>query len=370
MKILSVVGARPQFIKAGPVSLELRQRFDEIIVHTGQHYDKNMSDVFFNDLKIPKPNYQLNIGSGSHAYQTGNMMIELEKIFIQEQPDIVLLYGDTNSTLAAGLAAVKLNMPIAHVESGPRNNDINIPEEVNRVTVDRISSINFCATEESVKNLNRENIINNVYLTGDVMFDAFIKSMEIVEEKSSIVDQLKLNKNDYILLTIHRSFNTDDEEKLNNIVNALIQINQIIVFPVHPRTIKKLVEYGLLEKIEKKKNIIITDPLGYFDFILLEKYSKKIVTDSGGVQREAYFAKKPCITLMNNTSWPDTVNDGANYLVGARTKDIVWAINNFNTTDENFKNIFGDGTASAQITNIIHEFLKQNIKVPYKINQI
>lgn len=345
MKILTVIGARPQFIKAAAVSNKLRENHQEILIHTGQHYDNNMSDIFFEELEIPKPNYNLNIGSGNHGYQTGKMLEELEKIYLSESPDIVLVYGDTNSTLAAALAASKLLIPIAHIEAGLRSFNMNMPEEQNRVLTDHISKYLFAPTETAIKNLKNENIINNVYNTGDVMFDAIKLFKEKALKTSSVLKNNNIIPNEYILSTIHRAENTNSINKLKNIIDALNEYNKSIVLPLHPRTLKFIKDYGL--KINT--NIKIINPVGYLDMINLENNAKKIVTDSGGVQKEAYFLQKPCITMRDETEWLETVENGWNIIVGSNKDKILDAIINFNPNGEQ-KMVFGLGNAADIIS--------------------
>lgn len=357
MKIMSIIGARPQFIKCAPVSKEIRKNNKEIIVHTGQHYDKTMSNLFFNELKIPKPDYNLGVGSGSHGYQTGQMLIKIEKVLFKEKPDFVLVYGDTNTTLAGALATVKLHIPIGHIESGLRSFDRKMPEEINRIISDHISNILFAPTENAVINLNKEGIKNGVFQVGDVMYDALIRNIKIAEEKSTIFSKFKIEPNQYFLATIHRPSNTDNKKNLENIFSAFSNIEETIIFPIHPRTAKFIKNHNLKDKIGK--NVIITEPLGYLDFITLEKNAKKIFTDSGGVQKEAYFLKIPCITLRENTEWIETVKDGWNILVGSDKGKIVDACINFNPIGKQ-NNYFGKGEASKKIREIIEDYLRKN----------
>lgn len=348
MKILTVIGARPQFIKAAAVSNKLRLDNEEILVHTGQHYDSNMSDIFFEELEIPKPNYNLEIGSGNHGYQTGKMLIHLEEICVKEKPDMILVYGDTNSTLAGALVGSKLLIPIAHVEAGLRSFNKNMPEEQNRILTDHISKYLFVPSKTAEENLKNEGIINGVYNTGDVMFDAINLFKEKAEIKSNILSSLEINSKEYILSTIHRAENTNDINRLSNIINGLNNSNQNIILPLHPRTKKFIKDYGL--NLSDKVKII--DPIGYLDMIKLMNNSKKIVTDSGGVQKEAYFLEVPCITMRDETEWVETIENGWNILVGSSSEKIIDAINNFNPTHKPLK-IFGNGNAAEIISNII-----------------
>lgn len=345
MKIITVIGARPQFIKAAAVSNILRKSHEEILVHTGQHYDSNMSDIFFNELGIPKPNYNLDIGSGNHGFQTGKMLIELEELYLKEKPDLILVYGDTNSTLAGALTASKLLIPIAHIEAGLRSFNMNMPEEQNRVLTDHISKYLFAPTDTAVKNLKDENIIKNVYNTGDVMFDAIKLFKEKALKTSSVLKNNNITPNEYILSTIHRAENTNNIDRLTNIINALNESNKTIVLPLHPRTHKFINDYG----IKINNNVKIIEPVGYLDMINLENNAQKIVTDSGGVQKEAYFMQKPCITMRDETEWIETVENGWNIITGSNKEKILHAIINFNPNGEQ-KMVFGSGNAADIIS--------------------
>jgi len=294
MKVASIVGARPNFIKLAPLSKEIRNHFDEVIIHTGQHYDYEMDKVFFEQLRIPEPDYHLGVGSGTHGYQTGEMLKRIENVLINEKPDLVMVYGDTNTTLAGALAAVKLNIPLAHVEAGLRCYDKKMPEEINRVLTDHCSDLLFCPTKRAVENLKREGITEGVYLTGDVMVDAIKQNITIAENVSTILNDLNVKPKDYYLVTVHRAENTDNINRLKNIVDALCEIHDNVIFPCHPRTEKALKKFGLWDKLKRSVNVI--KPVGYLDMLVLEKNAKKIITDSGGVQKEAYIFKVPCIT--------------------------------------------------------------------------
>lgn len=352
MKIITIIGARPQFIKCAPLSAKLRREHDEILVHTGQHYDVEMSDVFFNELNIPKPDYNLGIGSGNHGEQTGKILIEIEKILNKEKPDLVLVYGDTNSTLAGALAAVKMHIKLIHIEAGLRSFDRRMPEEINRVLTDHASDILFCPTQIAVDNLKNEGINNNVYLVGDVMLDALKDNLNIAEKKSMILQTLGIKPGEYLVATIHRPSNTDNVTNLTNIVDAFCNVDFQIVFPVHPRTEKMLKLQGLWTKLSDKNNIIITKPLGYLDMIYLISCSAKIVTDSGGIQKEAYVLKVPCITLRENTEWIETIKSGKNILVESNKNKIIEAICEFNP-DGDYRDIFAKN-ASKRMCDIIN----------------
>ncbi len=364
MKIITVLGARPQFIKAALLSRELRRNHREILVHTGQHYDRELSNVFFEELNIPQPDYNLGIGSATQGKQTGQMMIEIEKLLIIERPDLVLVYGDTNSTLAAALAAVKLHVPVAHVEAGPRMFDKSVPEEINRIITDHISTLLFAPTQISLENLRKEGLTRGVYLTGDVMLDNFYYFSGVAEKHSRILEQIGLQKGKYILVTVHRARNTDIEGNLKNICAALsiIAKREKLVFPVHPRTEKFLKQYGFWADLEREANITLIKPVGYLDMLVLTKGAKKILTDSGGLQKEAYFAGVPCITLDITSGWPETVADGWNLVVGEcgdssslDIEKIVRAAFSFAPKGER-QMVFGDGRAVEKICAAIDGF--------------
>lgn len=359
MKIISIVGARPQFIKAAPVSKILRQHHQEIIVHTGQHYDEQMSQIFFDALKIPRPDINLGVGSNSHACQTANMLLGIEKTLQAQQPDFVLVYGDTNSTLSGALAASKLNLKIAHIEAGLRSFNRTMPEEINRILTDRVADILFCPTKTAVNNLAKEGITQGVHNIGDVMFDAALQFESLAIKQSQILSELALKAKHYLLLTLHRPQNTDSRENLTSIIQALIDSNEKIIFPVHPRTKKFIKIHGLKRAISLAENLLLIQPVNYLDMVMLEKNAKKIITDSGGVQKEAYFFKVPCITLRDETEWVETVADGWNCLVGADRHKILQAINNFEPNNEQ-QNHYGEGKASYRLQEILQQYIKQH----------
>ena len=350
MKIITIVGARPQFIKAAPVSKTLRTEHEEIIIHTGQHYDANMSDIFFNELKIPRPDYNLEIGSGSHGMMTGRMLEKLEEIYLKEKPDFVLVYGDTNSTLAGALAASKLLIPVIHIEAGLRSFNKAMPEEQNRILTDHISDLLLVPTEDAIKNLTNEGIKKGIHNVGDVMYDAVLMFKEIAKSKSGLLKELDVNSGEYILTTIHRAENTNDINRLRNMIEALNESREKIILPLHPRTKKFIEGYGL----NFNENIKVIDPIGYLEMLMLEENSKMIVTDSGGVQKEAYFMGKPCITMRDETEWVETVACGWNVVVGTDKNKILDNIRNFKPTSMQ-QAIFGDGNAAQKILNIINE---------------
>jgi UDP-N-acetylglucosamine 2-epimerase len=354
MKIVLVVGARPQFIKAAPLirAMEKYSALRHILVHTGQHYDIELSEIFFDELNIPKPDYNLEVGSDSHARQIGRMIIGLEDILVAEKPDLVLVYGDTNSTLAGALAAVKLHIPVAHVEAGPRMFDKSIPEEINRVVTDHVSSLLFAPTQTAVDNLKKEGILQGVYLTGDVMLDSFLYFSEVAERNSTVLNRLELETGEYLLATVHRARNTEFKENLEKIVDAFLNIEDTIVFPIHPRTDKYLKHYGLYERLKEAPNTRLIKPVGYLDSIMLTRNARKVLTDSGGLQKEAYFSQVPCITLDVATGWPETVENGWNTLVGSDKDRIIPAVKDFEPKGKP-RDVFGDGKAAERIAGIL-----------------
>lgn len=343
MRILTVIGARPQFIKASVVSKAVRQKHEEILVHTGQHYDREMSRVFFEVMKIPEPDYNLGVGSGPHGWQKARMLEGIEKLIIDRKPDMVLVYGDTNSTLAGALAAVKLQVPVAHVEAGLRSFNMKMPEEVNRKLTDHISKLLFCPTKTSVKNLEKEGITEGVHLVGDVMLDAAIEYSRI---PTDVLERNGLVAGEYLLLTVHRPVNTDDKQSLENIIHALG--GHKVVFPAHPRTVKLIASHG----IRVPGNIKVIKPVDYVESLTLLRNAKKLLTDSGGMQKEAYFFSKPCITLREETEWIETVESGWNVLTGSDPDKIMNAIRSFNPTGEKAL-FYGDGKASEKIVDIL-----------------
>ena len=348
-KIVTIVGARPQFVKAGVVSRALRRDFREVLVHTGQHYDVNMSDIFFRDLEIPEPQYYLGVGSGSHGAQTGKMLEAIETVLQQEAPDLVLIYGDTNSTLAGALAAAKLHIPVAHVEAGLRSFNRRMPEEINRVLADHVSTWLFPPTAAAVEHLRREGISAGVHLVGDVMYDTFRLGSALVPERSRILESLELTPGRYSLLTLHRAENTDDPTRLAAIINTLNETGRQIIFPVHPRTRQKLRELG---PAVHTAGLSLIDPVGYFDMLNLELHAAVIFTDSGGVQKEAYMAKVPCITLRDETEWLETVTANWNRLAGANP-DAIRAALALDWVGSEYPPLFGDGDAAGKITRIL-----------------
>lgn len=364
MKVLSVVGARPQFIKAAMVSREIRRNHCEILLHTGQHYDDNMSQLFFDELSLPQPEYNLAVGSDTHGRQTGKMLAAIEEVLLRESPDWVLVYGDTNSTLAGALTAVKLNIPIAHIEAGLRAYNKSIPEEINRVVADYTSSLLFAPTQSAVENLNKEGITKGVHNTGDVMYDAILKYEKAAEEKSQILRVLNLKPKNFIVATIHRAGTTDNPVRLHLVMETLSQIDELIVFPIHPRTRKALAALQL--PVWKGDHIKLINPVGYLDMLMLVKSARLVITDSGGLQKEAYFMKTPCITCLEEDEWPETTAAGANRLVGTDPKKIVEAAMKpyapIKDADE-----FGDGHAAEKMSDLLENI---NIRMEDQVREV
>jgi len=353
-KILTIAGTRPQLVKVAAVSRELRKEFNEVLVNTGQHYDYNMAGIFFEELNIPKPDYDLGIGSMSHATQTAQMMMKIEEVIDKESPEGIIVYGDTNSTLAATIVASKLHIPIFHIEAGLRSYNKKMPEEVNRIMTDHVSELLFAPTDLAVKNLAKEAITKGVHQVGDVMYDAVLYNMSIAQEEYNIED-FNMAAKDYILGTIHRAENTGNKNNLTAIVNELLKIQSTVFLPLHPGTKNKLVEYDLFETLEKGKNIVIAEPVSYLEMLLLEKNAKAIITDSGGVQKEAYFAKVPCFTLRPETEWIETVETGWNQLINPLKDDLAKLINEFKEPPY-IENLYGDGNAGRKITQKLKEY--------------
>lgn len=355
MNILTIVGARPQFIKAAPVSRALRARHREVLVHTGQHYDANMSDVFFAELGIPEPDANLGIGSGSHGQQTGRMLMAIEEVLLAERPDWLLVYGDTNSTLAGALAAVKLGVPVAHVEAGLRSFNRAMPEEHNRVLTDHCADLLFCPTLTAVNLLAAEGLTAGVHLVGDVMVDALRQHAELARQRSDALARLGLAPQGYLLATVHRPYNTDAPEALRSIFAAFGDIcqrrHQPVVLPLHPRTRRQLDAWGL----QPPAGVRLVDPVGYLDMLALEQAAALILTDSGGVQKEAYAFAVPCITLRPETEWVETVQAGWNVVVGADRGAIVQAATQHRWPDGPPPPLFGDGHAAERIAAVLEQ---------------
>jgi UDP-GlcNAc3NAcA epimerase len=380
IKILNIIGARPQIIKSAAISRAVRTHFkneiNDIILHTGQHYDTNMSEVFFQEMQIPSPNYNLNIGSAGHGVQTGEMIIKIEEIILKEKPDCVVVYGDTNSTLAASIASSKIHFPVVHIEAGLRSFNKSMPEEINRIMCDHVSTLLFSPTLTGINNLVNEGFktdikpkftIDNsgVFHSGDVMFDNSIYFSGIAESKSNVLNDNHIEKDNFILVTIHRNNNTDIPERLESIFKSIYEIskdnNRNVIIPLHPRTAKVLqknITPELYQRIINNKLIKIIEPVSFFDMIILEKYAKMILTDSGGVQKEAYFFGKPCLILRTETEWTELVDVGAAKICDADNSIIRTAYEYFNNNNNiNFEPIFGDGKAAEFICKeIINNF--------------
>lgn len=350
--IASIVGARPQFIKAAPVSRALAGHFTEVLVHTGQHYDYGMSEVFFEEMDMRAPDFNLGAGGGSHGEQTGRMLIELEKVITQVKPDCVLVYGDTNSTLAGALAAAKAGIPLAHVEAGLRSFNRSMPEEINRVLTDHVSDLLFCPTDTAVENLSKEGIVRGVHRTGDVMYDALLHNLKLANERSQILQRLNLEQGAYALATIHRAGNTDDPIRIKSILDALGSLSVRVIFPVHPRTRKTISELGLTVN----SNVSLIEPLGPLDILQLQEHADCILTDSGGMQKEAYLLGVRCITLREETEWVETVSAGWNRLAEVDGSKIKTLFESWHPAGER-PPLYGDGQAAEQICGILSKNL-------------
>ncbi|WP_059103226.1 non-hydrolyzing UDP-N-acetylglucosamine 2-epimerase [Shouchella shacheensis] len=354
MKILTVIGARPQFIKACLLSKLFKEdpTIKEILVHTGQHYNSNMSDVFFTQLQLPFPDYNLSVGSGSHGTQTANMIIELEQVMINEKPDLVLVYGDTNSTIAGSLTAAKLHIPIIHVESGLRSFNKQMPEEINRVVTDHLSTLLFCPSQTAVDNLKQEGIRTGVHLTGDIMYDAVLYYKDTAIKQSQVLSRLNVKPKDYYLATIHRAENTDDPKRLKGIMEGFQQLDKQVILPLHPRT-KKTMEQWNGTDITRYSNITFIEPLDYFDMLVIENQAKLILTDSGGVQKEAFMMRVPCITLREETEWRETVNAGWNIITPPSNPETLLAAVSKIQEPRQYPNLFGNGRAADKMYQVI-----------------
>jgi UDP-GlcNAc3NAcA epimerase len=353
-KIVTIIGARPQFIKAAPLSKVLRNFFQEIIINTGQHYDYNMAGVFFDELNIPKPDYDLGVGSSTHGKQTGEMLMKIEEVLLHEKPDGVIVYGDTNSTLAGAICASKLHIPLFHIESGLRSFNKEMPEEINRILTDHASTLLFVPTVTAVSNLKNEGIEDHVYQVGDVMYDTYLQNMKISEGKYQLT-QFELSDNSYYLATIHRAENTDNRNRLKAIFESFLNLKQEIVLPIHPRTVRFLKEEGLYTLLQENCRLKVIDPVSYLEMIFLETHAKGIITDSGGVQKEAYFARVPCFTLRDETEWVETVEIGWNQLIDPLTMNLSGIISS-NHNAPYVKGLYGDGRASEKIVEYIKQY--------------
>ncbi len=351
LNVVSIIGARPQFIKAAPICRALRVAGHyEYLVHTGQHYDPEMSSIFFEELHLPQPNINLEVGSGLHGQQTGQMLMRIEEVLLAQKPDWVLIYGDTNSTVAGALAAVKLHIPVAHVEAGLRSFNRHMPEEHNRVVSDHLADLLLCPTQTAVNNLAREGVTQGVHLVGDVMYDSLRYNLQLAEQRSIILDTLRLQPKEYALATVHRAENTDDPQRLRAIFEAFHRIARDglpIVIPLHPRTRKKLEELHLsFQKLQ------VLAPVSYLDMLMLTQNSRMILTDSGGLQKEAYWLKVPCLTLREETEWIETVEAGWNVIVGAQTETIMQSACTFTCPDTHLP-LYGDGKAAFRCIRLL-----------------
>jgi UDP-GlcNAc3NAcA epimerase len=363
MKICTIVGARPQFIKAAVVSRAISvlnqsapNSVSEFIIHTGQHFDSNMSDIFFRELELPTPNLNLGIGGGTHGQNTGRMLERIESVLLSEKPNWVLVYGDTDSTLAGALAAAKLHIPIAHVEAGLRSYNRRMPEEINRVLTDHISNRLFTPTPTATSNLQQEGISTDLITqVGDVMLDAARYYSQVAERSSQIIQRLQLKTKAYLLATVHRAENTDNPDCLKEIVEGLSNTKYPVVLPIHPRLSKNLTHFGLT----LPTNVIVIDPVGYLDMVMLEKSALAIITDSGGVQKEAYFHGVPCITMRDETEWVETLANGWNKLVGANAANITKEIAAIAVPSSAPLNLYGDGHAGDHIVDTLRVSLEK-----------
>ena len=357
MKIISIVGARPEFIQAMPVSRAIRVDHQEILVHTGQHYDYDMSQTFFDELDIPVPDYNLGASSASQIRQVADIMLTLEEVLLKEKPDLVIVRGDTNSTLASSLVTSKLNIPFAHIEAGERSFNRHMPEEINRLVTDRLADLHFCVSQAAKQNLAAEGISDSVYWVGDVMLDALLYAQPIARARSGILGKLHIESQHFGLATIHRAGNTDAPDRLRRILTAFNQVSETIILPVHPRTRKALSRLNF----HLKDHIHIIEPVGYFDMLTLEENARLIATDSGGVQREAYYLGVPCLTLRDESEWGETIETGWNKLVGVDQKLILDNWFNFIPPTDH-PPIYGDGTTAERIASIINSVTAQQLE--------
>ncbi|WP_048148602.1 non-hydrolyzing UDP-N-acetylglucosamine 2-epimerase [Palaeococcus ferrophilus] len=362
MRPAFVFGTRPEIIKLAPVVRTFLERgVEPLLIHTGQHYDYEMSRIFLEELELPPIDHHLEVGSGTQAEQTGKAMIKIERVLMEEKPDVTLVQGDTNTVLAGALASVKLKIPVAHVEAGLRSFDRTMPEEINRILADHASEVLFAPTEEARRNLEREGITENVYVTGNSVVDAVLQNAEVAEKKSNVLERLNLKPKNYILITAHRAENTDSRENLTRLVEILESLPMHAVYPMHPRTKNRLMEFGLWERVEAIENLTVTKPLGYLDFLRLEKNAFVVMTDSGGVQEEAIILNVPCLTLRYNTERPETVKAGGNVLVGLERERALSYLHRLMEDGDFYRgmalarNPFGDGKAGERMAEILLE---------------
>lgn len=374
LHVLSIVGARPQFVKAAMVVEAVRAhnrrtktKVCHTLLHTGQHYDRNLSDVFFKQMPLPKPKYNLGVGSGTHGEQTSKLLAGIEVVLLKERPDMVVVYGDTNSTLAGALAAVKLGIKLAHVEAGLRSFNRAMPEEINRVVTDHVSDLLFCPTESSVQQLAKEGVTQGVFLSGDVMLDAVLSFGQMAEERSHILQKVGLAPNDYAIVTVHRAENTDSESNLASILRFVANVSHTVVFAIHPRTRNRIAKLPSLSALAGKlgHHVRMIDPVSYLDMLALEKHARLVMTDSGGVQKEAYFLGVPCLTLRHETEWIETLKGGWNRLVDASSDetigivDSLWNRNGKCPSTARNLNLFGKGKASQVLVQELVQFVSQ-----------
>jgi UDP-N-acetylglucosamine 2-epimerase (non-hydrolysing) len=350
MKIALAAGTRPEFIQFEPIIRELNKReMEYILIHSGQHYDYEMDKIFFDEMQIPSPTHFLSVGSKLPGEQVGEIISKSEKIFLEEKPDILLVTGDTNTALGVALAANKTKIKIGHFEAGMRSFDKTMPEETNRIIIDNISDYLFTPTHKGIENLNASGIKDNVFMVGDVMLDSMLHYQNNIRMRSQIVDELGLVDNQFFVLTIHREANTDNETRLRSIIDALSLVHMKIIFPIHPRTKQKIKNYG----IQIPNNFITIPPQGYFEFLRLIYHSQKLLTDSGGAQKQAFFLNKPCVTLRANSEWNETIENGWNILVDSNKEKILSAISDFNPEVSPDLTIFGNGHCAEKIIDII-----------------
>jgi UDP-GlcNAc3NAcA epimerase len=351
VRIATIIGNRPQFVKAAAVSRRLRERFDELIVHTGQHYDDELSRVFFDELHVPRPEYELGAGSGTNTAQTARILAALEPVLADTAPDLALVYGDTNSTLAGALAAAQAGVPVGHVEAGMRSFDRDMPEELNRVLADHASDLLLCSTETAMENLESEGARGDAHLVGDVMADVSLAFRDIAEERSTILDGLRLERGRYLVVTAHRAGNVDRPERLEALVTLLERLPSPVVFPVHPRTRARLESAGLVERLA---GVRLTAPLGYLDFLKLARHARALLTDSGGVQKEAYLLGVPCVTLRDRTEWVETVEAGWNVLVDLDADAALAALDRHPPAER--PELYGGGRAAQRIAEVLSAY--------------
>ena len=355
MRILTIVGNRPQFVKAAAVSLLLREQHEEVLVHTGQHYDDELSRIFFDELGVPEPDRQLGAGGGTNTDQTARILAALEGVIVETEPEMVLVYGDTNSTLAGALAAAQAHVPVAHVEAGMRSFDRTMPEELNRVLCDHASDLLLCSTRTAVDNLANEGIRHGVHLVGDVMADVSLRFAGVAEERSRALEEHGVEPGRFLLVTAHRAGNVDDPERLRRLVELLEALPEPAVFPVHPRTRARLEAGGLMERLEAAEQLRLAPPVGYLDFLRLARHAGAILTDSGGVQKEAYLLGTPCITMRDTTEWVETVDAGWNVLVDLDREAALAALAR-PRPDGDRPDLYGQGQAGSRIREVLSSY--------------